>query len=137
VRDALDRHLPLLHGLEQCGLRLRRGAVDLVGEEEVGEDRARPELEVGVALVPDRRAGDVRRHQVGRELDPVEAGARHLCERARRERLREARVVLEQHVTVREQPEQDELERVALPDDRSLDLVEDAGGLILDAIQIH
>ena len=40
-RLALDRDLPLLHRLEQRGLRLRRGAVDLVGEEEVGEDRAR------------------------------------------------------------------------------------------------
>ena len=38
---ALGRHLPLLHRLEQRGLRLRRGAVDLVGEQEVGEDRAR------------------------------------------------------------------------------------------------
>ena len=32
IRDAVDRRLALLHALEQRGLRLRRRAVDLVGE---------------------------------------------------------------------------------------------------------
>ena len=46
---AADRHLILLHRLEQRRLRLRRRAVDLVGQDDVGEDgpgdepnRARP-----------------------------------------------------------------------------------------------
>ena len=128
---ALDRHLPLLHRLEQRGLRLRRGAVDLVGEQQVREDRAGPELEVGVALVPDRRARDVRGHEVGRELDAGEADGRDLGERARRERLRQAGVVLEQHVAVREEAHKDELECVPLADDRPLDLVEQTLGELL------
>ncbi len=41
VRVALDGHLPLLHRLEQRGLRLRRRAVDLVGQQHVGEHRTR------------------------------------------------------------------------------------------------
>ena len=69
--------------------------------------------------------GDVGGHQVGRELDPVEADAGHLREGPRCERLREPRVVLEQHVAVGEQAHQDELERLALADDGALDLVED------------
>src|SRR5205085_5671933 len=89
------------------------------------EDRAGPELEVRNALVEDRRAGHVRRHQVGRELDAAELHARDLRERARNQRLREAGEVLDQDVAVREQPEQDELERVTFADDRPLDLVED------------
>ena len=40
VRLALDRDLPLLHRLEQRGLRARRRAVDLVRQEHVREDRA-------------------------------------------------------------------------------------------------
>ena len=40
VRLALDRDLALLHRLEQRGLRARRRAVDLVGEQHVREDRA-------------------------------------------------------------------------------------------------
>ena len=86
------------------------------------------ELEVGRALVVDRRAGDVGRHQVGRELDAREAHRRDLRERARDQRLGEAGEVLDQHVAVGEQAEQHELERVALADDRLLDLVEDPVG---------
>ena len=84
-----------------------------------------PELEVGVALVPDRRAGDVGGHEVGGELDAREARARAPARTsAPSERLREAWEVLEQHVPVGEEPEQDELERLALADDGLLDLVE-------------
>ena len=73
-----------------------------------------------VALVEDRRAGHVRRHQVGRELDAREArGDGHRRERPRDERLRQAGEVLDQHVTVGEQAEQHQLERVTLADDRA------------------
>ncbi len=76
ARPPLDRHLALLHRLEQRRLRLRRSAVDLVGEQQVGEDRAGAELELGGALVEHRRAGHVGGHQVGRELDAREAERR-------------------------------------------------------------
>ena len=43
-------------------------AVDLVGEQQPGEQRTPPELEVARALVVDERAGQVGRQQVGGEL---------------------------------------------------------------------
>ena len=46
VRHALDRHLPLLHRLQQRRLRPRRRAVDLVDQHDVGEDRAGHEPEL-------------------------------------------------------------------------------------------
>ena len=46
VRVVADRHLVLLHHLEQRRLHLRGRAVDLVREEEVAEDRAEVGLEV-------------------------------------------------------------------------------------------
>ena len=49
VGDAVDRHLALLHRLEQRGLGLRRRAVDLVGEDDVGEHAAGPELELAAS----------------------------------------------------------------------------------------
>ena len=68
-----DGDRALLHRLEQRRLRLGRGAVDLVGEHDVGEDRARLELETPCAPRSSSamivRADDVGRHQVGRELD--------------------------------------------------------------------
>ena len=47
---AADRDLVLLHRLQQRGLGFRRGAVDLVGQDHVGEDRAAEELATRGAL---------------------------------------------------------------------------------------
>ena len=41
VAHPADRDLPFLHGFEQGGLRLGRRAVDFVGQDHVGEQRAR------------------------------------------------------------------------------------------------
>ena len=60
---AVDRDLPLVHGLEQRGLRARARAVDLVGEQDVREDRPLAEDELAVALVVDGDADDVAREQ--------------------------------------------------------------------------
>src|SRR5262245_47653303 len=43
--EAADGDLALLHGFEQSGLGLGRSAVDLISQDEVGEDRAGEELE--------------------------------------------------------------------------------------------
>jgi hypothetical protein len=51
---AVDGDLAFLHGLQEGGLGLGRGAVDLVGEQQVGEDRALLEGELGVAGVVDQ-----------------------------------------------------------------------------------
>ena len=70
----------LLHRLEQGGLRLGRRAVDFVGENDVGEDRPLDELELAPALggfLQNVGAGDVGRHQVGRELDAAEVERHH------------------------------------------------------------
>ena len=128
MRGAVGGHLPFLHRFEQRGLGLRWCAVDLVAEEQVGEQRPGTKLEVAGALVEDRRPGDVGRHEIGGELHAREAQADHLRERTGHERLGEAGVVVDQHVAVGEQPEQHDPQRVALPDDRALDLVEDGVG---------
>ena len=125
MRRPLDRHLLLLHRLEKRRLRLRRRPVDLVGEHDVREDRPSPELEVGGSLVEDRRPGDVPGHQIGCELDAREAHRGHLRKRAGDQRLGQAREILDQDVSVREYAEQDELERVALADDRAFELGQD------------
>ena len=37
-----DGHLPLLHGLQQCGLHFARGAVDFIGQHQIGKNRSLP-----------------------------------------------------------------------------------------------
>ena len=68
-----------------------RRAVDLVGQQQAGEQRALAELEVADALVVDERAGEVGRQQVGGELGPGELDPERLRERARGQGLAEAR----------------------------------------------
>ena len=106
---AVDRDLALGHRLEQRRLRLRHRPVDLVDEQDVGEHRAGPELEVALLLVEDREPGDVGRLQIGRALD---AGELHAFDRARdracEDRLRRSGHVLEQHVPLTGERRDDE-----------------------------
>ena len=115
VRHAVDGDPALLHHLEQRRLGLRRGAVDLVGEHDRGEDRAGVELEGALLLVVDRHAGDVGRQQVGRELDPGVRALHGVGERAGQHRLAGAREVLEQQVALGQQAGQRQPDHWRLP----------------------
>ena len=82
-RLAHHRDLLLLHRFQHGGLRLRRSAVDLVGQDHVGEDRTMHKFELAAAaclVLQDVRPGDVHRHQVGGELDPAELQRHRLRE---------------------------------------------------------
>ncbi len=63
--------VPLLHRLQQRRLRARRGAIDLIRHQKLGEHRSGDEAEAALAagLFQHFRADDVGRHQVRRELD--------------------------------------------------------------------
>ena len=124
VRLAADRDLVLLHRLEQRGLHLGGRAVDLVGEQQVGEDRAVLGPERAVAGLPDARADEVGGQQVGRELDAAERAAQHGGERAHGQRLGQARHALEQHVAAGQQRDEQALEHRVLADDDALALVQ-------------
>ena len=66
----------LAHGFKQSGLRFGRRAIDLVGEQDIGKNRAghkRPCPMAGSGIFLDNvGSGNVGGHQVGRELDAVE-----------------------------------------------------------------
>ncbi len=100
VGDAVDGDLPLLHALQQRRLRLGRGPVDLVADHDVGEDRARLELEVARLLVVDAHAGDVARQQVRGELDAAHRAVDRAGERLGQHRLADAGHVLDQQVAL-------------------------------------
>jgi len=132
ARLAVQRHLPLLHRLEQRALRLGRRAVDLVGEHDRMEDRPGVEAERMRLRVVDRHAEHVGRQEVARELH-----ARVLESQRRRQRLRQRRLadpgdVLDQQVPAGEQAGQREPQRRGLADDDALDLREDGGEPLVD-----
>ena len=122
MRGVAERHLALLHHLEQRGLHLGRGAVDLIGEQEVAEDRAELGVEARIVRAIDPRADEVGRDEVRRELDPVERAAEHLRGRLHRQRLREARYAFDQQVAARQQADEHALEHLILAGDHPPDL---------------
>ena len=88
----------LLHRLEQRGLGLGRGAVDLVGEQQLAEDRPAGQRELAGLEVEQVRAEDVARHQVRGELDAAEIEPERPREALREEGLGGARRAFEQDV---------------------------------------
>ena len=119
-----DRHLPLLHHLEERALDLGRRAVDLVGEQEVREDRPERGPEVARLLVVDAGPDEVGRDEVRRELDPLELAADRLGQGPDGHRLGQARHALDEDVAARQQRHDEALEQVVLADDDLLDLVQ-------------
>ncbi len=113
---AFDRHLALLHGFQQGGLGFGWRTVDLVGKQQLGEDRTLAEPKrTGVEII-DVRAEDIGGHQVGRELNTLELGLHQQRNGFRHQRLRGAGDAFEQHMPARKQGDQHVRERVFLPD---------------------
>jgi hypothetical protein len=107
----------LLHRLEERRLRLRSGAIDLIGKEEIRKDRSRFEAECLLAtlvLDDDVRADNIGRHEVGRELDASELEVHRLPERSHEHRLAKPRHAFEEHVASSEEGDQHSLEDLLL-----------------------
>ena len=125
VDRAADGDAVLLHRLQQGRLRLRRGPVDFVGQDDLGEDRAGLEAEDALAVgrfADDVGADDVGGHQVGRELDAVELQVEHLAQRAHQQGLAQAGDAFEQRVPADEQAGQHAVDDVGVADDDLADL---------------
>jgi len=120
VGGPVDGRLVLLHALQEGGLGLGGGSVDLVGDHDVGEDRARPELELVLLLAVDRHAGDVAGQQVRGELDAPDGAVDRAGERFRQRRLAHAGDVLEQQVSLCEQHGHGEAYQLAAAGDHGL-----------------
>ena len=119
----------LLHRFEQRGLRLRRRAVDFVRQHDVREDRPGREHHLpasrGRVFLDEVRAGDVRRHQVGRELDTRELQVEHARHRVNEQRLRQTRCTDDQAVATDEQRVQHLRDHLVLTDDDLFQLGDD------------
>ena len=84
-----------------------------------------PEDPLAAFLDQDVRAGDVGRHQVRRELDPVERAVDHVGDRADEHRLAQTRDAFEQDVAVGQEPGQRLANQGRLADDDPPDLALD------------
>ena len=127
-----------LHGLEQRRLRLRRGPVDLVSQDDVREDGAGSKHHLATAggriLLHQIRGGDVRGHQVGRELDTRELQLEHLCHGVDEQRLGEARHTDDEAVTADEECQQNLRHHIVLSDNNLLEFRDDAFAAVLHPV---
>ncbi len=128
VADAGRSHVVFLHCLEHGRLRLGRRAVDLIGQDHIGEDgpfdeRHRPLV---VGLLEDLGARDIGGHQVRRELDPPEPQIEQFRQRFDQQGLRQARRAGQQAVSPRKHGNQQMLDHVLLADDHLREFRPDA-----------
>ena len=103
MRAAVDRDLAFIHRFEQGGLGLGRGAVDLVGQQEVAEDGAGLEFEsLGVGVV-DGDAEDIAGQHVAGELQAMEAAGDGAGKGLGESGLADAGDILDEEMAARQQ----------------------------------
>ena len=137
VRVAVDGDMQLLHALEQARLGLRRGAVDLVDEDDVREHGPGVEVELRLRLVEDVGPDDVGGKQVHRALHAGVFGVDGAGERAGERRLADARVVLDEHVALGKQGDQEVADDVVRDLHRAADVVPQPGSRLRHRIRIE
>ena len=115
------------HGFEEGGLGARRGPVDLVGEDDLGEQRPRLEDEGAGGLVVDADAEEVAGQQVGRELNAVEGTRQAAGERLGEERLADAGRVFDEQMALGEQGDEGEVDDLRLAEQNAGDVVAQGG----------
>ena len=103
---SVQGYLLLGHRFQQCALGARRCAVDLVGQQHLGEHRAGVEAELARAGLVHRHAQHVGRQQVGGELDALEAQADGRGQCVRQGGLAQPGQVLDQGVATGQQRDQ-------------------------------
>src|SRR2546429_169148 len=131
-RFAVDGDLRFVHGFEKRGLRARGGAIDFVGEDHVGENRAGTKFKIARFRIVDADAENIAGEQVRRELDALKAAVKGFCERLRESRFADAGNVFDEQMAAREQGDQRGLDGVFLAvdgaRDGALELRDDLGG---------
>ena len=118
----LDRHLSLLHRLQQRRLRLGRRSVDFVRQEQVGEDRPLAKAQRSGSHLEHGLTGHIRWHEIGRELHAFEVHIERRGEGLHEQGLRHTRNPLQQHVPAHQQGSDQPRERPFLADDDLRDL---------------
>ena len=115
----------LLHGLQQGRLGLGCGAVNLIGQHQIGENGARLESETASALLlhHDISSRHIAGHQIRCELDSLERKAEHLADGAYQHGLAQSRHTLQKHIPPGEHHQHYLSDNVSLTDDPLADLL--------------
>jgi hypothetical protein len=107
----------LLHGLKQGRLGFGGRAVDLIGQQEIGEHRPLDQRELVALEVEDVGAGDVGRHQVRGELDARKTAAQGGGDGPHQQRFGDSRHAFHQGMMPGKDGDQREVNHPGLADD--------------------
>ncbi len=138
ARGAHQRDGSFLHGFEKCRLGLGRRAIDFVGQQNIGEDRAGLEDDFTLALLvllQNMRSENIARHQVGGELHPLEVELQQLTKGFDQGGFADARLPFEQQMTACENPDQDESVQVATPQQNAVEFGQNLSGHLHHGLQ--
>ena len=122
-RFARDGDLALLHHFQKRALHLGGGAVDLVGQHQIGEDRPQHGGELPAPLIEDARADQIGGHQVGGELDALEAAMHGLRQGGDRQGLGQARHAFDQKMAAGQKRHDNPLQEMILADNHLLHFI--------------
>ena len=111
-----NRDLLFLHGLEQRALHLGGGAIDFIGENEVGENRAFARGEAAGLRIINLRADDIGGQHVRRKLQARKFYVQARGQRFDRKGFGETGHTFEQHVAVGQQSDGEPFHKIGLPD---------------------
>ena len=134
VGGAIDGDLAFTHHFKERRLGARGGAVDFVGEEDVGEGGAGDEGELALLLVVDGDAGDVVGEEVGGALEPFEVDAEGDGEGASQHGFADTGDIFEEDVAFAEEGDEELFDGGSFADDDLFDVVEDVLGEGLDGL---
>ena len=112
-----DRHLTLLHRLEQGTLYLGRRTVDLIGQHEIGEDRTLLDRELFGLLAVNQCTDQIGGQQIGGKLNTAEPGVYGLCQCRNGKRFGQSRNTFQQNVAIGQQSDQQRVDQMFLSDD--------------------
>src|SRR5206468_2376316 len=111
----IDGDLRFVHGFEQGGLRARRGAVDFVGQNDVGKKRAGTKLKFARVGLVHADAEHIARQKVGSKLNALKSTMKRFRERLRESGRSYSGDIFDQQVPAGEQCDQRKLNGFFFP----------------------
>ena len=103
MADSIDADATSGHRLKQSALRARAGAIDLVGQQHLREQRSGLKTKIGFNRVEHIQAGEIRRQQITGETHPFEGKPKHPSQGFCQGRLTHARPVFDQQMATGQQ----------------------------------
>ncbi len=134
-RLAVERHLMLFHGLEQRALGLWRGAIDFIGQHELGKNRSALKSELTGFAIKDGHTEHVGGQQIAGELHPLKRQPQGLRKCVRERGFTDSRNIFDQEVSARQQTCEAQANLRVLAQDHSIDLGEN--GVDLGLCRVH